>query len=215
MARSRLRSPWSTAPDRQSQTWTVYRAVGDGWPACWSHPDELARQDPARWNATGSIAQYWAIDPETAWCEVLKAEGLRGKPQLAGRYWQMWRATVQETEIADLSTWEKIDGCGLDPLAYMDDDYVFSWALRKHLELEGYRGLLIPSAAHNGSVVNLVLFGPRRGITSALPGPNPKPGFFVEVRREGGVSEPPEDCLALTRYRGEGHYGLEQWLARP
>lgn len=202
---------WVSEPARLAQTWTVYRVVGLDWPPCWTHPQQRSKQDSARWNRSDKIAQYWSLDVETTWCETLRAEGIRGRPAVARRRWQLWRADVPETEIADLSDWDKIESLGIEPEWLVDDDYVMCWALRRELEANGYRGVLAPSAAHHELRCNLVLFGARRDVTRARPSPNPNPGYFIEVVKRGKPGAPTKASFTVARYRGEEHRSLSSW----
>lgn len=153
-------------------------------------------------------------EDETAWCEMLRANDLKGTPQLDGRRWQIWASTIAESEIADLGSWSKLERSSLDLDAIVAREYLYCWSLRADLEAEGYRGLLIPSAAHHAGRPNLVLFGTRSTVSASLPGPNPRPDYFIEVSAVSPPEEPPTACLGLTRYKSvDLHRGLEVWRA--
>jgi RES domain len=145
---------------------------------------------------------------------MLRANDLKGVPELDGRQWQIWGSVIEETAIADLGSWSKLDRSGLDLDAVVASDYLYCWALRADLEAAGFRGLLVPSAAHHGNQTNLILFGTRSNVSATLPGPNPRPDYFIEVSECGDPQEPPVECLGLARYKSvELHRGLEVWRA--
>ena len=123
---------------------------------------------------------------------------------------------MRETEIADLSTFDAYQGCGLDP-GIAVGDHRQSQALADELRAAGYRGLLSPSAALAGAT-NLTLFGERyeRVMLGGLDRwPNPRPDLFVPCSLvvDGG---PPVQLLQQTTFEGmphPGYRGLDQLTA--
>jgi RES domain-containing protein len=207
---------WEHEPDRLSGEWVAYREVGDRFPTFW-HPGSHRRptEEPsARWHRQGEgYAQYCSLETDGAWAEFVRFEGIRTEDdriEYRARLWQLW---ITETDIADLSTFDKIAACGLDPAIFVDDDHSACQALADELHAAGYRGLLSPSASFPG-VTNITLFGARR----ELPGhprlvPNYRPDVYVHVNLAADLSAPPEHVLRVTRYYGDPHLGYEEWKA--
>ena len=127
---------------------------------------------------------------------------------------RLWQCRVQEREIADLSTFDEIAACGLDPARIVEDDHSYCQDLGDELRNVGYRGVLAPSAALPG-VVNLSLFGYRREIDEfEMAGePNRAPDIFIPVTLLADDAAPPPDVLRYTRYQGDPHLSLLEWLA--
>jgi len=153
-----------------------------------------------------------SLDPTAAWAEFIRREEIRDEDRRRAGRRNLWRVTVEETNIADLSSFEKFEKCGLDPrIAIAGWDA--SHKLSAELSHAGYRGLLTPSAALP-EAVNLTVFGERYEVEistgDTAPG-NPDPGLWYPVVLVGSSARPPRRALEQTCYRGERHPGFERW----
>jgi RES domain len=159
-------------------------------------------------------AQYMSLDPVASWAEFIRKEEIRDESRLKEARRNLWRVTVEERDIADLSSFEKFEICGLDPgiaVGALDASH----ALADDLRDAGYRGLLAPSAALPGAV-NLTVFGERYEIeiaTGVQAPENPDPSLWFPVVLVASSARPPQRALTLTCHRGERHRGLEEWRA--
>jgi RES domain len=155
-----------------------------------------------------------SLDPMASWAEFIRREEIHDVDQLKEARRNLWRVTVEETEIADLSSFAKIESCGLDAEVAVGG-FSASHALADDLCEAGYRGLLAPSAALPGAV-NLTVFGERYEVEIATgehaPG-NPDPSLWFPVVLVASNARPPRQALALASHRGESHRGLEEWRA--
>ena len=211
---------WRHKPAARSDTWIVYRQAPRAFPPLWhqgsrSQPTE---QPAGRWHREGGglIVQYASLDSDGAWAELVRYEGIRTEEQrLAAEIRvRLWKLTVEETKIADLSTFDLIEACGLDPVRVVAEEHDYCQALAQELRDTGYRGVLAPSAAMP-DVVNLSLFGPRREIPfrDIRSGQkNPRPDYFIPVQITADDTAPPDDVLDYTRHHDDPHTGLERWL---
>jgi hypothetical protein len=153
-----------------------------------------------------------SLDPTAAWAEFIRREEIRDEDRRRAAHRHLWRVTVEEQDIADLSTFEKFEECGLDPgLAVGIWDT--SQRLAGALSGAGYRGLLTPSAALPGAV-NLTVFGERYEVEistgTTAPG-NPDPSLWYPVVLVASSARPPRRALEQVCYQGEPHRGLEHW----
>ncbi len=207
---------WHREPERLSQTFNAFRQAGEGFPPFW-HPGSTRRptaQPSARWHREGEgFAQYCSLETDGAWAELVRWEGIRTeteRQEQRARLWQLW---PKEHDIADLSTFDQIDACGLDPAIFIDDDHTACQALADELRDAGYRGVISPSAALAG-VINLTLFGARRELYGRPADVlNLRPDLYVHVNLAADLSPPPEHILRVVRYYGEPHLGYETWIA--
>jgi len=214
---------WRRKPAARSGTWTAYRQAATGFPPLWHRGSQRrpTEQPEGRWHAgdQGHIVQYTSLEADGAWAELVRYEGIRTEAQRlsADVRVRLWQLEIAETRIANLSDFDAIDACGLDPARIVDDEHAFCRALAEELRAGRYRGVLAPSAALPGAV-NLSLFGPRREVPArelALSGRvNPNPGYFIPVRLLADDTAPPPHILDYTRYEGDPHDELEAWLGR-
>lgn len=182
-------------PARASGQWLAYRQVGPMLPALWN-PYRL--QPFGRWHTGRERAQYFALDTDGAWAEIISRHG-SDATLVAEQRRLLWNCWIQDTDLADLRSAAEINACGLD-LAAMTDLYDYSYCnqLGGELRAVGYRGVLSPNACLEGAV-NLTLFGDRfpsplaPGAVSRGALANPRPQVFVLV------SEASEDALAPSR----------------
>jgi RES domain-containing protein len=207
---------WAHEPTRLSERFTAFRQVADGFPPFW-HPGSIRRptpQPPARWHRQGEgYAQYCSLETDGCWSELVRWEAIRSeadRQEYRSKLWQLW---PEETDIADLASFDTITACGLDPAIFVDDDRRPCQAIADELRAAGYRGLLSPSASLPG-VTNLTLFDARRELF-ARPGstPNIRPDLYVHVNLAADLSPPPAHILGIVRYYGDPHLGYEEWKA--
>jgi len=208
---------WRTDPERAAGRWLAYREVDPRWPALYRGAGETRpSQETGRWHRQGEgYAQYMSLDPLAAWAEFVRREEIRDEDRRRAAHRNLWRVTVEETDIADLSSFEKLDDCGLDPGVAIGR-WRGSHLLADELRTAGYRGLLTPSAALPGAV-NLTVFGERYEVEIATgeiaPG-NPNPALWYPVTLVASRARPPKRALEGTCHRGEAHSELERWSAR-
>jgi hypothetical protein len=207
---------WAHEPDRLSRQFQAFREVGDGWPPFW-HAGSARRptvQPSARWHRQDEgFAQYCSLDTDGAWAELVRWEDIRSEADRLNHHAKLWQLWPDKTNIADLSSFDKIAACGLEPAMFIDDDHRPCQALADELRAAGYRGLLSPSASLPG-VVNLTLFDTRRELYGR-PGttPNPRPDLYIPVNLAADLSPPPAHILDVVRCYGDPHLGYEQWKA--
>lgn len=209
---------WGHEPDRLADTWDAFRQVARHYPPLW-HPGSRARptnQPSGRWHRAGEgYAQYFALDTDGAWAEQLRYEGIRTEAQLlAGDYRvRLWRCSIHEREIADLSSFDEIERVSLDPEMFLEDEHDRCQELADELRAAGFRGLVTPSAAAP-YVTNLTLFGPRREVRSHIfRGPVRDPDFFIRVSLAADEASAPPHVLDLVRYWGDPHPEYLDWRA--
>jgi RES domain-containing protein len=207
---------WRRRPEGQDGTWSCFRQAGHGYPPFW-HPGSRRKpilQPPARWHGSGSYAQYLSLEPDGAWAEAIRYNGIRAEEHRAELRLNLWFCEVEERAIADLSSFARIAACGIDPRVFVDDDHAAAQSLASELREVGFRGLLTPSAALPGAI-NLTLFGTRHEVErfSLYGHRNPRPDAYVPVSLAAGATAPPAHLLRLTRMLGAPHLAYEDWLA--
>jgi RES domain len=205
---------WRTEPARAGGRWLAYREVDPRWPPLYRGAGEaIPTQESGRWHRQGhGYAQYMSLDATAAWAELIRREEIRDEDRRRAARRNLWRITVEERDIADLSTFEKFEACGLDPRLAVGS-WEDSHRLAEELRRAGYRGLLTPSAALPDAV-NLTVFGERYEVeisTGEVAPGNPDPGLWYPVVLVAPSTRPPRRALEQTCYRGEPHPGLERW----
>src|SRR4051794_26900406 len=114
-----------------------------------------------RWHRAHTVpTQYLSLSSDGAWAELVRWENLRTPEELALVRMPMWVLAIEESRIADYSSFEAATAAGFAADALVDDDYTRCQAEGDRLRSEGYRGVMAPSASCPGEV-NLTLFGPR------------------------------------------------------
>jgi RES domain len=154
---------WTSRPAAVAGRWVAYRHVESGLPALWyGAGSTTARQESGRWHREGeSLAQYLALSSDGAWAELVRYEAIRTEARRARERRCLWQVRVVADRIADLSTFDAWEACGLDP-AIAVGDHDRSQTLASELRRAGYRGVLSPSAALDvAGAVNLTLLGGR------------------------------------------------------
>lgn len=199
-----------------SGEWWAYRQVATGWAPLWhSAGAPTPEQESARWHRKGEgYAQYLSLAPLGAWAELIRYWSIRSEDQAAEQRRDLWQVFVREQEIADLSTFDDWEACGLDPALALGE-HPPSQELADELRDAGYRGLLAPSAALPGAV-NLTLFGERyeeRLLTGLDSWANPDPAIFLPCTLVTGAAAPPPGLTTATCFRRSPHAGYRSWLA--
>jgi RES domain-containing protein len=171
----------------------------------WARPNT---QD-GRWHAARtSPTQYFGINPDACWADLIRHENLRTEQELAMVRMPLWVLKLSEERIADYRTFEKAEHAGFPPDALIDDDWERCQAEGARLRELGYRGVMAPSAALPGDLT-LTLFGGRRAVdwddeavvASAIP---------AKVVTVGG---PPPGLLGRVRMFGDEHAGYAAYAA--
>jgi hypothetical protein len=182
----------------------VYRATTYDVPL-WANPNRRS----GRWNLAGRGAtQYFCLDAEAPYAEMLRAEELRTEGEAGMFRTTLWQARVEEGAIVDYGTFEKAEAADFPAEALVEDDHERCQAEAERLRSQGVGGVLSPSAALPGSV-NLTLFGSRVEsdwtadvqLSSLLP---------VQRLTEG---RPPAGLAARTRFYGQPHPLLDEHRA--
>jgi len=136
----------------------------------------LPERDPPpdnRWQRGEAIdALYLADSEETAWAEWYRHLAERMIPPLAQMSRELWTWQV-DTEVADLSTDEKLAAVALEPPTPGSHNWDTYRQVGERLWREGWTRLLAPSAARPAGQV-LCLFRDRHGIDGAEAIPPPR-----------------------------------------
>ena len=205
---------WRAEPRRLSGEWSCYRQASPDWPPLYHAAGEPApSQVSGRWHRQGEdYAQYLSLEPLGAWAELVRYDAIRTVARAHAYHRRLWLCFIREHELADLSTFDAYQECGLDPATAVGD-HAASQALADELRAAGYRGLLSPSAALAGAT-NLTLFGERyeRVMLGGLDRwRNPRPDLFVPCSLvvEGG---PPVELIQQTTFEGMPHPGYRMWM---
>jgi hypothetical protein len=207
---------WRTEPGRLRGEWSCYRQASPDWPPLYHAAGEPApSQVSGRWHRRGEgYAQYLSLEPLGAWAELVRYEAIHTVPRAQAYRRRLWLCFVREHDIADLSTFDAYQACGVDPGTAVGD-HAASQALANDLRAAGYRGLVSPSAALTGAT-NLTVFGERyeRVMLGGLDRwRNPRPGLFIpcSLVAEGG---PPVQLIEQTTFEGMPHPGYRRWLSQ-
>lgn len=208
---------WTTPPDRVAGTWHGYRQCDPSFPPLYHHaPSAHPDQASGRWHRLSEgYAQYLALSASGAWAECARVMEVRSTALAKEVRRRLWQVYVDESDIADLSTFERYERCGLDP-AIAVSSHGHSQPLADALRSAGYRGVLSPSAALEG-VTNLTLFGMRFEkvlMTGLDQWENPAPGRLLPVELLAADSGVPERLCTETVFTGKPHEGLERWRHR-
>jgi RES domain-containing protein len=185
--------------------WTgvVFRATTYDVPL-WVSPNRRN----GRWNIAGhGCTQYFCLDAEAPYAEMLRAEDLRTEAEAQTYFSYLWQIRVDEGAIVDYGTFEKAEAAGFPADALVEDDHERCQAEAEYLKGHRVGGLLSPSAALPGSV-SLTLFGPR--VQGNWTTSNVKLASMLPTQRlmQG---HPPPELVHRTRYYGERHVGLTEF----
>lgn len=211
---------WAAEPAAAAGRWTAYRHVAHGVPPLWQGAGSTTlRQESGRWHCEGeSLVQYLALSSDGAWSEHVRYQAIRTEARRIRERRSLWQLRVSADRIADLSSFDRWEACGLDP-AIAVGDHADSQALARELRRAGFRGVLSPSAALDvAGAVNLTLFGAwveHRVEGVALPdepvgGPN-APWLPAILLTDRGAPTP--FAMERTCYRDGQHRTLAEWRA--
>lgn len=211
---------WAAEPAAVAGRWVAYRHVARGVPPLWQGAGSTTlRQESGRWHREGeSLVQYLALSSDGAWAELLRYQAIRTEARRVRERRSLWQLRVSADTIADLSTFDAWEACGLDP-AIAVGDHADSQALASELRRAGYRGVLSPSAALDvAGAVNLTLFGARvehRLEGQRLPdepvGGANAPWLPAILLTDHGAPTP--FAMGRTCYRDGQHRTLAEWRA--
>lgn len=155
-----------------------------------------------------------SLSPLGAWAECARYYSLRSPKHARKMKRNLSLVFVRETLIADLSTFDDYDACGLDPAIAVGEHKV-SQQLADDLRAAGFRGVLSSSAALPG-VVNLTVFGERYEkvlLTDLVAWRNPDVDAWLPVQivvEEGPV---PRQLCTETVFKTKKHEGYRDWMA--
>lgn len=208
---------WRAEPRAVSGEWTCFRQVSPEWPPLYHNAGVPAPdQESGRWHRKGQgYAQYLALSPLGAWAECARYFSLRSPAAARNMKRDLWLVFVRETRIADLSSFDAYEACGLDPRVAVGD-HAASQQLADDLRAAGFRGVLSPSAALPG-VVNLTVFGERYErvlLTDVAAWPNPDVRAWLPVQAVVEEGPVPVRLCTETVFRTKRHEGYRDWLAR-
>jgi hypothetical protein len=127
----------------------------------------------------------------------------------------LWLVFARERRVADLSSFDRYDACGLDPALAVDPDHAASQALADELRASGFRGVLSPSAALPG-VVNLTVFGERYErvlLTDLAAWGNPDADAWLPVQLVVEAAPIPVQLCTEAVFLTQKHHGYREWMA--
>ena len=208
---------WRAEPKAVSGEWTCFRQVSPEWPPLYHNAGVPAPdQESGRWHRLGEgYAQYLALSPLGAWAECARYYSLRSPQQARAMRRDLWLVFVRETRIADLSSFDGYDACGLDPAVAVEPHALGrSQALADELRAAGFRGVLSPSAALPG-VVNLTVFGERyEKVRLADPAAwaNPDVDAWLPVQPVVEEAPVPVQLCTETVFLNKKHETYRRWM---
>lgn len=184
---------------------TAYRTTTYDVPL-WVRPNRRN----GRWNIAGrECTQYFCLDADAPYAEMLRHEQLRTEDEAAMLRVRLWEARLHEAAIVDYSTFERVEAAGFFPDALVDDDHERCQIEGQRLMQNKARGVLAPSAALPGAT-SLTLFGPRVEVSWET---ETKLSSEVPVRHIEGQGSPPAGLVARVRHFGEPHPGLDAYYS--
>jgi RES domain len=206
---------WRARPKSISGEWTCFRQVSPEWPPLYHNAGvPIPDQESGRWHRRGEgYAQYVALSPLGAWAECARYFSLRSPFRAREMRRTLWLVLVREERIADLSTFDRYEACGLDPRVAVGD-HATSQALADELRAASFRGVLSPSAALPG-VVNLTVFGERyeRVLRTDLRAwENPDIDSWLPCQLAAEEAPVPIQLTSETVFGEEEHQGYAAWI---
>lgn len=208
---------WTKAPDRASSIWRTYRHTDQKFQPLWyAGKVSPVRQESGRWHTEGAgVAQYLALSISGAWAERCRYESIRDDRRRLEDRRMLWELQVQEHDIADLSSFDRYQACGLAPEIAVGP-HELSYPLARELLAAGYRGVLSPSAAFDqAGAVNLTLFGERLeehcNVSLPEPNANPRPDLFIPALTVTDAGAPTRFAMLHTCYRADHHRTFAAW----
>lgn len=210
---------WTSEPPAVAGTWIAYRHTARGIPPLWYGAGATTlRQESGRWHREGeALVQYLALSSDGAWAERVRYESIRTEEDRRQDHRCLWQLLVAEERIADLSSFDAWEACGLDP-ALAVGDHEACQELAIELRTAGFRGVLSPSAALDRTrAVNLTLFGERmehRIHGGPLPQQPVVPsGLWLPAILLTDSGAPTEFAMQHACYRVGAHRTLAEWRA--
>lgn len=145
---------------------------------------------PGRWHRVGDgPTQYWALNPDGAWAELIRHEDLTTAQDLRMVQMPMWTCRTPLAMVVDLCDPDTQERHGISAEQLISSNWTACQDLGRTLR-QTYRGVLSPSAVLPGHV-NFTMFGARRMISwdsrSSLA--SAVPAALVAIGR------PPDDLL--------------------
>jgi RES domain-containing protein len=126
----------------------------------WARPNTQAQ----RWNLPREdCTQYWALTPDGAWAEHIRANDIETETELDEIRIPIWVCRLSCMDLIDLRQAEVRDRYELTAADLTSPDWGACQRAATSMRTEGARGLLAPSAAL-ANATNVTLFGPRRQI---------------------------------------------------
>jgi RES domain len=208
---------WRAEPNAVTGEWTCFRQVSPAWPPLYHNAGTPAPdQESGRWHRKGEgHAQYLALAPLGAWAECVRYYSVRSPEQAREMERDLWLVFARERRVADLSSFDRYDACGLDPALAVDPDHAASQALADELRAIGFRGVLSPSAALPG-VVNLTVFGERYErvlLTDLAAWDNPDADAWLPVQLVVEAAPIPVQLCTESVFLTQKHHGYREWMA--
>jgi hypothetical protein len=204
--RSSTRGCWRRRPLRERWSRDVVIAFRHAsydspwWPVPSSRPGRFHR-------ARIEVAQYLCLHPMGPAAEMLRNQvGPAGDPDEL--LLNLWAGDVDLDGIAEVS-FDNCSGFGISPEDLVGDRYGPTQDLASRLRIEGWAGLLVPSAALPGTET-LVLFGPRVWHPFLLPILSPEE---IPTAHVTDAARSPAEVAAYVRWRGTAHLALDVWKA--
>jgi len=144
--------------------WRINRGGGD--PFLWT-----AEAADGRWQRGDIVRGFYLADTEdTAWAEWYRHTSEQGAPPASRMPRDTWRIAVDLTDIADLTAPGVLARHGITVLRPTRRQWPLTQPVGEAGYLGGCRGVLAPSAAHEGGLV-LAVFRP----LPTMPGLTPLP----------------------------------------
>jgi len=174
----------------------------------------MPTQESGLWHREGEgHAQYMSLSALGAWAEHARRNSIRD--EMLARYTtrNLWVVFVCEHDIADLSTFDKHEACGLDAKIAVGK-YPPAHALADELRGDGFRGVLSPSAALP-NVLNLTVFGERYEKelrTDLCAWRNPGPDSWLPVQVAVRKGPMPTELCTETVFENKPHESYRDWL---
>ena len=147
--------------------WRINRAGGD--PFLWT-----VEAADGRWQTGSVVRAFYLADSEaTAWAEWYRHTSEQGAPPASRMPRDTWRITVDVSDLADLTEPGLLERHGITELRPTRRQWPVTQPIGEAYYHAGFRGLLAPSAAHDGGQV-LAIFRPLPALPglSAIPPPN-------------------------------------------
>jgi hypothetical protein len=210
---------WRAEPKAVSAEWTCFRQVAPNWPPLYHNAGSpVPDQESGRWHRKEEgYAQYLALSPLGAWAECARYFSIRSPEQAGETKRDLWLVFVRETNIADLSSFDAYESCGLDPAIAVESNHGPAQNLADELRTAGFRGVLSPSAALP-DVVNLTVFGERYEkvlLADLASWPNPDPDAWLPCQTVAQAAPVPTSLCTETVFQSDRHEGYRTWMTRP